>query len=170
MGRLDKKVGILEVYRGVVFMKLNLVVRQAVQEDIPALTNLLKDLFALESDFSFDESKQRSGLKLMLEERNSRCIMVAEVDSQVIGMCSAQMLISTSEGGAAAIIEDVVVNESFQGRGVGRHLLAKIEDWAFCKGVKRLALLADLNNIEALNFYEKMNWRKTQLICFHKKK
>jgi GNAT superfamily N-acetyltransferase len=45
----------------------------------------------------------------------------------------------------------------------------KIEDWARERGVKRLELLADRNNSPALEFYRKLNWQSTQLICLHKK-
>jgi hypothetical protein len=36
-------------------------------------------------------------------------------------------------------------------------------------GAKRLQLLADKNNSPALEFYEKMNWKRTQMIWLWKK-
>lgn len=145
------------------------IIRRANHEDIKALVGLLKELFSIEEDFAFDESKQRCGLKMMLEDDISKCIMVAETNKTVVGMCTAQILVSTAEGGKAALIEDMVVNENYRGRGIGRLLMSSIEDWSISQGVKRLQLLADCNNKNALEFYKDLKWNNTQLICLHKR-
>lgn len=145
------------------------IVRRATPQDIESLVNLLEVLFSIEEDFAVDEDKQRAGLTLMLSNEATRCIMVAEINNKVVGMCTAQLLVSTAEGGQVALIEDMVVDKSYSGQGIGRELLTAIEKWAQSKGAKRLQLLADRNNSPALVFYEKMNWCKTQLICLCKK-
>lgn len=147
----------------------DLIIRRANHEDIEALVGLLKELFSIEEDFAFDEKKQRCGLKMMLENDISRCIMIAETNKTVVGMCTAQILVSTAEGGKAALIEDMVVNENNRGRGIGRLLMSSIEDWSISQDVQRLELLADRNNKNALEFYEDLKWIKTQLICLHKR-
>ena len=80
-------------------------------------------------------------------------------------MCSGQLTISTAEGGFSLLVEDVVVAEPWQGRGVGRELLAALEQWAASRKVGRLQLLADRNNTVALEFYRKLGWQPTELIC-----
>lgn len=150
-------------------MALDYIVRKANYIDIPSLIRLLGLLFSIESDFTIDESKQRRGLEMMLDGNTNRCIIVAEMAGQVIGMCSAQILVSTAEGGPVAQIEDLVVDKGFRGMGIGRDLLLSIESWAVEKGAKRLQLLADRNNTSALEFYKNMSWNYTQLICLHKK-
>ncbi|HOJ79110.1 MAG TPA: GNAT family N-acetyltransferase [Bacillota bacterium] len=144
-------------------------IRHANINDLDNLIPLLKLLFAIEADFSFDEAKQRRGLELMLERPNERCIMVAEVNNEIIGMCTAQLVITTAEGGTAALIEDVVIKEEYRGQGIGRQMMNALEAWAWQKGVKRLQLLADRSNTPALEFYKRLNWNRTQLICLHKK-
>jgi GNAT superfamily N-acetyltransferase len=144
-------------------------IRRADKPDISSMIKLLKILFSLETDFSFDELAQQKGLELMLEDRLNRCIMVAELDRQIVGMCSAQILVSTAEGGMVALIEDLVVEDTRRGQGIGKELLFGIEEWAAARGVRRLQLLADCNNTSALAFYREMNWKHTQLICLHKK-
>ncbi len=150
-------------------MKTEYIIRKAVPGDIESLIGLLKILFEIETDFKFDESKQRRGLQLMLEAPDQRCVIVAETGNQIIGMCSAQLLVSTAEGGLVALIEDMVVTETYRGQGIGKHLLLFMENWSVKQGAKRLELLADRVNTPALLFYEKTNWRCTRLICLHKK-
>lgn len=144
-------------------------IRRAQHNDLSSLVRLLISLFSLEEDFTVDEAKQQSGLAMMLDDCQNRCIMVAQLNEQVVGMCTAQLLVSTAEGGIVALVEDVVVDHDYRGRGIGRQLLLSIENWAIERGTKRLQLLADQNNTPALMFYKSMDWKQTQLICLRKK-
>ena len=145
-----------------------IVIRRARARDLPDLEELLGILFSIEEDFEVDEAKQHQGLSLMLGS-DTRQIMVAQVDSRVVGMVSAQLLISTAEGAPSALLEDLVVRKEYRGRNIGSRLLAKIEKWARQHGATRCQLLADRGNAPALAFYEKHGWGPTSLICLRKK-
>ncbi|WDN89491.1 hypothetical protein BuS5_02459 [Desulfosarcina sp. BuS5] len=145
------------------------IIREAEPYDINQMTHLLEELFSIEDDFTFNEFTQRQGLLMMLDDNEKRCIMIAESGDQIIGMCSAQLLVSTAEGGISALIEDMIVAKSYRGQGIGKRLLLSIEKWAYKKKAKRMQLLADRNNINALDFYKKQKWAATQLICLRKK-
>ncbi|OGQ98174.1 MAG: GNAT family N-acetyltransferase [Deltaproteobacteria bacterium RIFOXYD12_FULL_55_16] len=142
-------------------------IRSAKPADLDCLVSLLAALFAIEQDFVFDEPRQRRGLMLMLENERG-CVLVAEAEGRVVGMCTGQVTISTAEGGHALLIEDVIVSEQWRGKGVGRYLLESLEVWAREQGLKRLQLLADHNNISALDFYEALGWQATALVCLRK--
>ena len=143
---------------------LRVSVRTAQPADLDSLVSLLAMLFSIEQDFVFDELRQRRGLALMLENERG-CVLVAEVEGQVVGMCTGQLLVSTAEGGLSLLVEDVVVQEQWRGRGVGRLLVGAISDWARVNKVSRLQLLADRSNVPALDFYRIMGWHMTELIC-----
>lgn len=144
-------------------------IRNAHISDLDALVTLLEALFAIEADFAVDAERQRKGLSLMLDGcRKHRCIKVAEIDGRVVGMCTAQTLISTAEGGPVALIEDMVILPDYRGKGIGRQLMRSIEAWAVQHGITRLQLLADRTNTAALNFYHSIGWRPTQLICLRR--
>ena len=147
----------------------NVFIRKADFADINQMTGLLEELFSIEEDFIFNEAAQRQGLSLMLDNNQNCCIMVAASGTKLMGMCSAQLLVSTAEGRMSALIEDMVVAKSYQGKGTGKKLLESIEKWAVNNGAQRIQLLADRNNIKALNFYKKQKWSLTQLICLRKK-
>ena len=144
-------------------------IRTAKPSDIPQLVELLKALFTIEADFDFDQEKQACGLNLLLNS-DKDCILVAELvsDNKVLGMCTVQTLISTAEGGPVGLLEDLVVAAEFRHQGIGAQLLAEAVNWAECQGLKRLQLLADKNNLPALNFYQKQGWNSTQLVCLRK--
>lgn len=146
----------------------NLVIRRAEKEDVIVLVDLLTNLFSIETDFIMDKQKQQKGLLLMLEQTEKRCILVAECNGRVVGMCTGQLLVSTAEGGLKVIVEDVVVEKNQRGLGIGTALLSEIEKWARDFGASRMDLLADKRNYQALNFYNNQKWKHTELIALQK--
>lgn len=134
------------------------------------MVSLLQALFALEEDFIPDPERQRRGLSRFLDGcGRHRCILVADENRRVIAMATIQILISTAEGGPVGLVEDVVVREDCRGRGVGRQLMTAITSWAAERGLTRLQLLADRTNFCALDFYDRMGWLPTRLICLRQK-
>jgi ribosomal protein S18 acetylase RimI-like enzyme len=145
-------------------------ISKARREDIPAMTDLLGALFSIERDFQEDHRLQKEGLLLLLERAPEEgCVLVARFEGMVVGMCTVQTLISTAEGGRVGLLEDMVVAEPYRSRGIGRMLLAGIEEWSRQAGLRRLQLLADRNNITGLEFYRRNGWSGTQLICLRNK-
>ena len=137
---------------------------EATLSDIPALVNLLADLFNIEKDFSVDTSKQVRGLELMIANPERGVIKVArDNQGKAIGMVSAQLVISTTQGAASAWIEDMVMDEDYRGSGIGKSLLNAILKWATDKGATRAQLLVDIENISAVGYYQHLGWETTQL-------
>ena len=66
------------------------------------------------------------------------------------------------------MLEDLIVAADFRNQGIGSKLVAEAVYWAQCQGLKRLQLLADKNNLPALDFYQKQGWESTQLVCLRK--
>lgn len=148
------------------------IVREARPEDMDALVELLGMLFSIESDFSVDAGRQVAGLEQMLKPGQGRLVLVAAASDEgvgrVIGMATAQLLISTAEGGPALMVEDVVVRPEARGRGVGRALLQRIEDWGRRLGATRLQLLTDRDNDDAFRFYDNCGFSRTNLVCLRR--
>jgi GNAT superfamily N-acetyltransferase len=142
-------------------------IRPANRHDLDGLVLLLQQLFSIEKDFDFAADKQRKGLELLLDS-TSAVIMVATENHSVIGMATAQLVISTAEGGPSLLVEDVVVQPSRQHQGIGARLLRALGGWGAERGAERMQLLADLTNSSALDFYRHLGWRQTRLICLRK--
>lgn len=145
------------------------ILRPARPTDLEALVALLGDLFSLEADFTPAPERQRRGLALLLDGSPDRQGFVVEIRGRVAGMATAQVLVSTAEGGPVGLVEDVVVAPEHRGRGLGTRLLAEVEAWARARGLTRLQLLADRENSPALRFYERAGWAPTQLACWRRK-
>jgi GNAT superfamily N-acetyltransferase len=136
----------------------------ATLQDVSQLVSLLQVLFSIEQDFRPDPEKQERGLRKILARPENAVIMTARDDQgNVIGMVSAQLVVSTAEGAYSAWVEDMVIAEGWRSRGVGRRLLSSALDWARLRGATRAQLLVDLDNEPALGYYDHLGWQATRL-------
>ena len=139
-------------------------IREAIADDVPQLSALLDALFSIEQDFKSNSERQIRGMQLLLQTTDRATIKVAcDVNGRIIGMVSAQLVISTAEGAPSAWVEDMVVQEGWRGQGVGRALLDSLMEWARSKGATRAQLLVDLDNEPALGYYQHLGWQTTRL-------
>ncbi len=144
------------------------IIQPATEHDLDALGGLLQQLFAIEADFQFDADKTRCALQQLISDERA-CVLVARAADKVIGMCTAQLVISTAEGAYSAWVEDVVVDSAHRGKGIGKQLLRAIDEWAKGQGATRLQLLADTENQPALKFYRHSGWQQLQLQAWRKR-
>lgn len=132
--------------------------------DVPALCDLLQQLFSIEQDFTPDLEKQRAGLTLLIQQPDRGTIMVAHnAEGHAIGMVSAQLVISTAQGAPSAWIEDMVIDSAWRNRGLGKSLLQAILNWASQQGATRAQLLVDMDNTPAIAYYDHLGWNTSRL-------
>lgn len=142
-------------------------IRPASREDVRAMTRLLQELFAVETEFEFDEEKQRCGLQMLLDSPNAG-LWVADRRGRVVGMVTMQLMVSTAEGALSGWMEDLVVSSAYRRRGLGKALMNSAVNWAHEQGASRVQLLADSRNVPALIFYRKLEWLQTNMIALRK--
>lgn len=133
--------------------------------DIPALSHLLQQLFTQEADFHPDTPRQSSALRQIIEHPATGQILVARDQGQVIGMVSLLYTISTAEGGPVAWLEDMIVDPTRRGAGIGNELLAAAISHAKQQGLSRITLLTDASNSGAQRFYERAGFHASSMIA-----
>lgn len=135
----------------------------ATAEDLPALADLLAELFTLESDFVPDRVKQLAGLGLILDNPALGRLFVLRDGDRVAGMANALVTVSTAEGGRVLLLEDVIVGAPYRGGGAGRLLVEHVLAWARAEGMSRATLLADQANVPALAFYGRLGFQSSAM-------
>ncbi len=146
----------------------NIKIRPAGEMDIERMSCLLSQLFSIETDFVPDDEKQRQGLRQLLATPDAR-ILVAEGQGDIVGMATLQVLVSTAEGGPVGLVEDVVVDRDWRGRGVGSALLHHLTRWAEENRLSRLQLAMDSGNSAASGFYKRNGWNGTDLVMLRRR-
>ncbi|MBU0721657.1 GNAT family N-acetyltransferase [bacterium] len=147
-------------------MKTGITIQKAKESDLSQMAELLSVLFAIETDFDIDFDKQYAGIK-QLYEYEGVDLLVAKDEYIVVGMITMQRLISSAEGGFVGQIEDLVVKEEYRKMGIGSRLINKMRSIAQEYGYKRIQLAADVDNANALQFYNRRGFHKTHLSIYH---
>ena len=137
-------------------------------DDLPQLADLLTELFVLESDFRPERDKQLRGLRVILDDPALGRLFVLRVDGKVAGMANALITVSTAEGGRVLLLEDVIVGKEYRGRGLGRRLVEHVMSWAHEQDMTRITLLADRDNLAALDFYRKLGFASSHMTVLRK--
>jgi GNAT superfamily N-acetyltransferase len=143
-------------------------VEPATIEDLPALTELVMNLFALSGDFSPDRAVQERGLQLILEQPNRGRIFVVRNHDRIFGMVNLLFTISTARGGFVILMEDVVIHPDHRGQGYGTMLLDYVLEFAKKKQFKRITLLTDRISAESQEFFKKRGFDYSNMIPMRK--
>jgi GNAT superfamily N-acetyltransferase len=139
-------------------------IRNATNDDIPALCGLLNVLFAQEAEFRPDQSLQSAGLRQIVDFPERGQILVLCEGASVIAMVNLLFTISTALGGRVAILEDMVVHPDHRGGGAGSALLQAAIDVAKAAGCRRITLLTDQANRAAQTFYQRHGFVLSEMV------
>ncbi len=139
-------------------------VEPATIEDLPALTELLVDLFGDSGDFLPDPALQERGLRLILEQPARGRIFIVRNSSRIFGMVNLLFTISTARGGFVILMEDVVIHPDHRGQGYGTMLLDHAVEFAKSKEFKRITLLTDRISAESQEFFKKRGFEYSNMI------
>lgn len=140
----------------------------ATLEDIPALCDLLAELFAQEAEFCPNREAQARGLSQILHDPAAGVVLVARNKARPIAMVNLLFTVSTALGEPVALLEDMVVAPFYRDRGVGAKMLQYAQDVSRERGVKRLTLLSDIANDAAHRFYLKQGFLRSQMVVFRR--
>ncbi|MBU5593197.1 GNAT family N-acetyltransferase [Clostridium sp. MSJ-4] len=95
------------------------------------------------------------------EDENS-CVLVAEENSEIIGVCCLNIYGFYSEKGPVLWLREIGVMPRWQGKGIGYALINKAFKWGEEHGAKRSFLACDIENCNGIRLYEKFGYRKKE--------
>ena len=147
---------------------MNVLVRDAVQNDMKQVLMLIKELAKFEKEPNAviinEEQLVRDGVS---RNPKFKCF-VAESNNESIGMALGYPRYSTWKG-VTMHLEDLIVTKSRRGNGIGSLLFSKFINYAHSLRVKRIEWAVLDWNVNAIEFYEKngakilSDWRVAQM-------
>ena len=147
---------------------MNVLVRDAVQNDMKQVLMLIKELAKFEKEPNAvilnEEQLVRDGFS---KNPKFKCF-VAESNNEIIGMALGYPRYSTWKG-VTMHLEDLIVTKSIRGNGIGSLLFSKFINYAHSLRVKRIEWAVLDWNVNAIEFYEKngakilSDWRVAQM-------
>ncbi len=131
-----------------------IVIREAVEADMPRVLELIQELAVFERE---PDAVEVTAAQLAADgfgDQSAFHCFVAEVEGKVGGMALVYPRYSTWKG-VVLHLEDLIVTESMRGIGLGVALLNRVVQFGAEEGVKRISWEVLDWNKPAIDFYEK---------------
>ncbi|MFQ6076315.1 MAG: GNAT family N-acetyltransferase [Candidatus Bathyarchaeia archaeon] len=129
---------------------MGMTVRSAGESDVAALLRLAEELIPGEA-----EPKQRECLLRSCIDDAKHDLYVAELEGRVIGFLDLWTFPDFVHGGVLTIIQNLVVDGAFRGRGVGDLLVRRAVRRAGERGALELHVWTEFDNKAAIRLYKK---------------
>lgn len=115
-------------------------IREATEQDIPAILGLVRELAAYEKEPEAAVGTEDSYRAVLFPQTGSPTAWahVAEVDGQVVGIALWFLTFSTWTGRNGMWLEDLYVSPEHRGSGIGRQLLATLARVCVDRGYPRM--------------------------------
>ena len=128
---------------------------------------LAKKLFAMMAEVFGEEHERLSDAYVhQLLSQSTFNAIAAFDENEMIGGLTAYVLQKTTSESSELFLYDVAVRKSHQRRGVGRLLMTALRDEARNAGIEEAFVLADNEDVHALDFYRALGGRASQVTLF----
>lgn len=141
----------------------NLVIREAREEDVPALAAL----FAADEIGGHGDTTDEAALPDYLAAFRAiamspnETLYVAELDGTVVGTFQTAVLTKlVGRGAVSMVIEAMQTREDMRGRGIGAIMIRYCIEEARKRGLSTVQLTSNAARIDAHRFYERLGFEK----------
>lgn len=141
-------------------------IRQATIQDVPQMLQLWFELMYHHADhhlvFQVKEGAEKlieEGLRTKIEDPGFR-YFICEIEDEIAGFITTSYRV-TQEAmmyNRRGYIAETIVSKKHRGRGIGKLLFEKAQQWFEEEGADHIELQVSLKNDEALNFWEKQGF------------
>ncbi|WP_300435210.1 GNAT family N-acetyltransferase [Christiangramia sp.] len=137
---------------------MNITIRKARKEDMGEVLTLIQELAVFEKEPEAVIIDENDLIKDGFGEYPAFQCFVAEADGNIEGMALVYFRYSTWKG-KTVHLEDLIVRESFRGKGLGSALYTEVIKFASEQGVKRTEWVVLNWNKDAADFYRRSGAR-----------
>lgn len=126
-------------------------IRRAVESDLEAIHHLLEQLMQAERDqrhMTWGEALETAGY----------AAWVVEVDGKPVGFIDLFVLPDVAHGSKIGLVNNLVIDERFRGRGLGAGLLREAIHQCRQQGAAELHVWTDPDNTPAIGLYKRFGF------------
>ena len=139
-------------------------VREAVKKDLDELLNLY--LFLHEKNIQKNSDYLENTWKTIIEDINHH-IVVKEINGKIVSSCVCVIVPNLTRNiRLYALIENVVTNEGYRGKGYATECLNYVKEIAIKNNCYKMMLLTGTKNENTLAFYKSAGYNSDDKIAF----
>ena len=141
-----------------------IMVREAVKEDLDELLNLY--LFLHEKNIPKKSEYLENTWKTIIEDINHH-IVVKEINGKIVSSCVCVIVPNLTRNiRPYALIENVVTNEGYRGKGYATECLNYVKEIAIKNNCYKMMLLTGTKSENTLAFYKNAGYNSDDKIAF----
>jgi L-amino acid N-acyltransferase YncA len=141
---------------------------KATENDIPVILEMMEAFNAIDH-YPFDKDKTRSNLVEFLDREQLGKAWLIEMDGIVIGYIILAIGYSFEHGGRYAFVDELYMNATSRGKGIGKLCIDFILSEAPALGVKVIYLEVEPHNHAGVKLYRDKGFRENGRILLAKK-
>ncbi len=131
----------------------------SIRRAAPADSNRITELCLQLGYETFNTEVHERLLKIV--NKDDTALFAAELNGQVVGWIQVSIR-SAIETGEVAEITGLVVDESVRGKGIGKSLVIKTEEWAESKGYSSIRVRTNVKRTETHLFYKGIGFEENK--------
>lgn len=138
--------------------------REATVDDAGGIHVLAAELAEAVGDALPDAGEVRKRLEELLEEHRAR-VIVAEGEGEILGAASLWIKPDLAHGDTVVEVPMLVVSKEARRSGIGKLLMAGIQDIAADNGAGLIELVATRANVAAREFYRSLGFIEADVVA-----
>jgi GNAT superfamily N-acetyltransferase len=127
--------------------------------NIDRLLHLMAQLYLHDETVQFDRDRTRRVVHELLANPQWGCIWWMEAGGELAGYFVLTFGYSLEFGGRFAFLDEFLVEEPWQGQGIGARALAFMEEWCREQGIGAMRLEVAYRNPRALALYRRTGFQ-----------
>jgi len=137
---------------------MDLAIRKAKKEDIGKFIEVYKSAYKNMKKYAYRKDKNIKWYFKWLLKRDENGVFIAEINGEAVGVvaCDSNWLGLYEDVGE---IHEIVVRDEYKGKGIGKKLMEKAEEYLKSKGHRIIELWVGEENHLAKKFYEKLGYK-----------
>jgi len=142
----------------------DIVIRQAILDDLPVLLNFEQEIIKAERPFDVtikEDPVSYYDLKHMVENPKAH-VVVAEVGDKIVasGYAIPKRARPYLDHEFYAYLGFMYTDEDFRGMGINAKIVEELKTWSHQEGFKEIRLTVYNENLSAIKAYEKVGFKK----------
>jgi GNAT superfamily N-acetyltransferase len=140
----------------------DLIIRQAVAEDLPTILGLYQELGAAYGQIYDAAGVDYLALWQQVKDDTRQQVLVGEQDGEIVGTVTLILVPNLGHQGKPwAAVDNVVVSGGRRGQGLGTALMSEVSRIAHSHGCYKIVLTSNLVRQRAHQFYRRLGWQQT---------
>ncbi|MBN1798596.1 MAG: GNAT family N-acetyltransferase [Spirochaetales bacterium] len=143
----------------------DLLIREMHIQDVDSVSELMKQLDELfHSGHDISAEVISDTFEKMHEHKSIYKNYVALLDERIVGFISVIIYKTFFHPGGTALINELIVDKNFRGKGIGRQLINKIKVMANIQRFNEIEVSTSLKNKKAIKFYKKTGFADESIL------